>query len=97
MRERTDHPFVCVTGNEHSRFESCFDQCACCAASLRGCNELRSCNENAWFRISALHAALSTSREVYSVIFCNRKTIVVQIPAMTLVLSKTENGKSHAQ
>jgi hypothetical protein len=70
---------------------------ACCAASLRGCNELRSRNENASFRISALHAALSTSREVYSVIFCNRKTIIAQIPAMTPVLSKTENGKSHAQ
>jgi hypothetical protein len=44
-----------------------------------------------------LRAALSTSRESHSKIFCNRKTIVMQIPAMTLVLSKTENGKSHAQ
>jgi len=73
------------------------DQRACCAASLRGCNELRSCNEKASFRINALHAALSTSRERHSKIFCNRKTITVQIPAMTLALSKTENGKSHAQ
>jgi hypothetical protein len=67
------------------------------AASLRGCNELRGRNENTSFRISALRAALSTSRESHSKIFCNRKTIVMQIPAMTLVLSKTENGKSHAQ
>jgi hypothetical protein len=83
--------------NQRSAFESSIDQRACCAASLRGCNELRSCNEKASFRISALHAALSTSRERHSKIFCNRKTIVVQIPAMTLVLSKTENGKQHAQ
>jgi hypothetical protein len=67
------------------------DQRACCAASLRGCNEKAS------FRISALHAALSTSREVYSAILRNRKTIIAQIPAMTPVLSKTENGKQHAQ
>jgi hypothetical protein len=44
-----------------------------------------------------LHAALSTSREVYSSILCDQRTIVAQIPAMTLVLSKTENGKQHAQ
>jgi len=67
------------------------------ATSLRGRNELRSRNENASFRIRALHAALSTSRERHSKIFCNRKTIAAQIPAMTLVLSKTENGKQHAQ
>jgi hypothetical protein len=41
----------------------------------------------------ALRAALSTSREVYSGIFCDWKTIVSQIPAMPPVLSKTENGK----
>jgi hypothetical protein len=44
-----------------------------------------------------LRAALSTSRESHSEILRNRKTIVMQIPAMTLVLSKTENRKSHAQ
>ncbi|MBR1287262.1 hypothetical protein JQ597_34930 [Bradyrhizobium sp. AUGA SZCCT0177] len=94
---------VIVTGccthrgeNERS-LQRWIDQRACCAASLRGCNELRSRNEKASFRISALHAALSTSRERYSEIFCNRKTIIAQIPAMTLVLSKTENGKQHAQ
>ncbi|MGH6712060.1 MAG: hypothetical protein ACREEK_24220 [Bradyrhizobium sp.] len=88
---------VSVLGNERAMFESFNEQRACCAASLRGCNELRSRNQNATFRISALRAALSTSRESHSKIFCNRKTIVAQIPAMTLVLSKTENGKSHAQ
>jgi hypothetical protein len=72
------------------------DQRMCCAA-LRSCNELRGGNENASLRISALHAALGTSRESHSEIFCNRKTIVGQIPAMTPVLSKTENGKQHAQ
>jgi hypothetical protein len=41
----------------------------------------------------ALRAALSTSREVYSGIFCDWKTIMSQIPAMASVLSKTENGK----
>jgi hypothetical protein len=65
--------------------------------SLRRCNELRGRNENPSFRISALHPALGTSRESHSEIFCNRKTIVGQIPAMTPVLSKTENGKQHAQ
>jgi hypothetical protein len=40
-----------------------------------------------------LRAALDTSRERHSKIFCNWKTIVAQIPAMTPVLSKTENGK----
>src|SRR5258705_4908843 len=84
---------VSASGNERLIFEPCADQRACCAASLRGCNELRSCNQKAPFRICALRAALSTSREVYCSIFCNRKTIVAQIPAMTLALSKTENGK----
>jgi hypothetical protein len=85
---------VCVLGNERSMFESSIEQRVCCAVSLRGCNELRGRNEKASFRISALRAALNTSRESHSEIFCNGKTIVAQIPAMTPVLSKTENGKT---
>jgi hypothetical protein len=41
----------------------------------------------------AVRAALSTSREVYSAITCDWKTIVAQIPAIAPVLSKAENGK----
>jgi hypothetical protein len=44
-----------------------------------------------------LRAALNTSREFYSGIICGWKTMVTQIPAMAPALSKTENGKYHAQ
>jgi hypothetical protein len=67
------------------------DRHACCVASLRACNE------KAMFRMRALHAALTTSREIYSGIICGWKTIVGQIPAMTPALSKTENGIQHVQ
>jgi hypothetical protein len=40
-----------------------------------------------------LRPALNTSRERHSKILLIRKTIIAQIPAMTLALSKTENGK----
>jgi hypothetical protein len=60
---------------------------------LRCTASLRRCNEKAPLCMRALRAALSTSREVYSGIFCDGKTIVSQIPAMAPVLSKTEKGK----
>jgi hypothetical protein len=41
------------------------------------------------FRISALRAALNTSREVYTESFRDRRTMLSQIPAMEPVLSKT--------
>lgn len=81
------------TGNERSCLNLPSNNARAAPHSLPGCNELRSRNEKASFRISALHAALSTSREVYSSIFCERRTIITQIPAMASVLSKRENGK----
>ena len=59
---------------------------------LRCTASLRRCNQKAPLCMMALRAALSTSREVYCGIFCDWKTIVLQIPAMAPVLSKTENG-----
>jgi len=59
---------------------------------LRCTASLQRCNQKARLCMMALRAALSTSREVYCGIFCDWKTIVLQIPAMAPVLSKTENG-----
>jgi hypothetical protein len=58
---------------------------------LRCTASLRRCNEKATLRIRALRPALSTSREVYSESCCGWRTIMLQIPAMQLALSKTRS------
>jgi hypothetical protein len=61
---------------------------------LRCTASLRRRNEKATLRIRALRPAPITSREVHSAFCCNRRTIVSQIPAMELVLSKTRSEEN---
>jgi len=58
---------------------------------LRCTASLPRCNQKATLRIRALRPALITSREVYSESFCDQRTMMLQIPAMELGLSKTRS------